>query len=448
VIRTTTSPLRQPGAVLLVSCYELGHQPLGVAWPKAFLERAGFTPAVVDLSLDPLSEAQVRDARVAVIAVPMHTALRLGVRAAERIRRINPDCPIVFTGLYALLNADYLRAHGATAVLGGEFEAELVALLEAFELPRPASPVPRPTLERLDFPVPSRSGLPPLTRYVKLEHRGRLVPVGYVEASRGCLHECLHCPIPPVYGGRFFAVPHEVVLEDIRRLIAAGAGHITFGDPDFLNGPGHARRLVRALHAEFPDVTYDFTAKIEHLLEHQAMLPEFAATGCLFIVSAVESLSDVVLGHLEKGHSRADVVRALGAVREAGLALRPTFIPFTPWSTREDYLDTLDFVEGEGLIGHVDPVQYSIRLLVPPGSLLLSRPALRSFLGRVDPAAFTYRWMHPDPGMDALHRSVSAAVADGARFVDVRVLAGQPARAWEPPPERPIPARLTEPWFC
>ncbi len=155
--RTSSSPLRARGAVLLVSCYELGHQPLGLAWPKAFLERAGFAPDVVDLALDPLAEAQVRRARVAAIAVPMHTALTIGVRAAELIRRINPECQIVFHGLYALLNADYLRTHGASAVLGGEVEAELVALLTALEEGRAPAPPPRATLARLDFPVPSRT---------------------------------------------------------------------------------------------------------------------------------------------------------------------------------------------------------------------------------------------------------------------------------------------------
>jgi radical SAM superfamily enzyme YgiQ (UPF0313 family) len=464
VSRTSSSPLRAPGAVLLVSCYELGHQPLGLAWPKAFLERAGFAPDVVDLALDPLAETQVRRARVAAIAVPMHTALKIGVRAAELIRRLNPACRIVFHGLYALLNADYLRTLGASAVLGGEVEAELVALLTTVEEGGAPAREPGATLARLDFPVPSRTGLPALTRYVSLAHRGRLVPAGYVEASRGCLHECLHCPIPPVYGGRFFAVPRDVVLEDIRRLVAAGAGHITFGDPDFLNGPGHARRLVRALHAEFPDLTYDFTAKVEHLLAHRSLLPEFAATGCLFVVSAVESLSDVVLAHLEKGHSRADVPRALDAVRRAGIALRPTFVPFTPWATLDDYVDLLDFVAAEDLLDQVDPVQYSIRLLVPPGSLLLTRPGMRPFLGPLDPAALTYRWTHPNPRMDELHRTVSALVADAARsgdnaaatFQRVRLLAaeaaGLPVRTGggvrRPPPERPIPARLTEPWFC
>lgn len=423
---------------------------MGLAWPKAFLERAGHAPETLDLAVDPFDEAKVRRADVVLIAVPMHTALRLGVRAAARIRQINPVCRIVFHGLYALLNADYLRQQGADAVVGGEVEAELVALVEG-KATRGAGPA----LTRLDFPFPSRTGLPPLTRYVSLAHGTRLVPAGYVEASRGCLHECLHCPIPAVYGGRFFAVPREVVLGDIRRLVADGAGHITFGDPDFLNGPTHAVRLVRALHEEFPGLTYDFTAKVEHLLAHAALIPEFAATGCLFVVSAVESLSDVVLGHLEKGHSRADVVRVLAVVREVGIGFRPSLLPFTPWSTLDDYLDLLDFVEREDLIDSVDAVQLTIRLLVPPGSLLLSRPAIQPFLGGLDADRFTYRWTHADPRMDGLQRAVSALVEGGGSFAEIRALAEraaglprQTAGVRRPAPERPIPARLTEPWFC
>jgi len=461
----TPSPgsLRAPGAILLVSCYELGHQPLGAAWPRAFLERAGYAPDTLDLAVEPLDETKVRRARLVGIAVPMHTALRLGVRAAERIRELNPGCRIVCYGLYALLNAEYLRDRVADAVLGGEFEAALVALADRLEA-QAAPPVGAETsLDRLAFPAPSRGSLPALTRYVSLARAGRLTPAGYVEASRGCLHECLHCPIPPVYGGRFFAVPRDVVLEDVRHLVAAGAGHVTFGDPDFLNGPGHARKLVRAVHAEFPALTYDFTTKIEHILRQRAAFPEFAATGCLFVVSAVESLSDVVLANLEKGHTRADAGVALDILRRAGITLRPSFVPFTPWATWDDYLDLFEFIEREGLIDQVDPVQLTIRLLVPPGSLLLSRPAIQPFLGALDPAAFTYRWAHPDPRMDVLQRDVSALVEDAARAGDdaaivfdrIRTLAyaraartptGGAFRA--PPPERPVPARLTEPWFC
>jgi len=443
-----TTSLREPGAILLVSCYELGHQPLGLAWPRAFLERDGFTPDTLDLAVEPFDEAKVRRARLIAVVVPMHTALRLGVRAVERMRQLNPDCVITFCGLYAVLNQDHLLGRHADVVLGGEFEAALVALARQIDAgePPPESGAAR-HLDRLAFPVPSRGSLPALTRYVSLARGGAVTPAGYVEASRGCLHHCLHCPIPPVYGGRFFAVPREVVLADIRQLVAAGAGHITFGDPDFLNGPQHARKLVRALHAEFPYVSYDFTAKIEHIVRHRDLFPEFAATGCAFVVSAVESLSDVVLANLEKGHTRKDVTAALDIVRAAGIGLRPTFVPFTPWATLDDYVDLLDFIAAERLADHVDPVQLSIRLLVPPGSLLVERPEMQPFLGDLDPAAFTYRWQHPDPRMDELQREVSALVARGARFGRIWSLAtGRPFR--EPAPERPIPARLTEPWFC
>lgn len=459
----STTSLREPGAILLLSCYELGHQPLGLAWPRAFLERAGFAPTTIDLAVEPLDETKVRRARLVAIAVPMHTALRLGVRAAQRIRQINSQCRIVCHGLYAELNAEHLLGGSADVVLGAESEAALVALAERLDAAQEPAPRPGPRLQRLSFPVPRRDGLPALTRYASLLRDGRRIPAGYVEASRGCLHSCLHCPLPPVYGGRFFAVPRDVVLEDVRRLVADGAEHVTFGDPDFLNGPGHASKLIRALHAEFPALTYDCTAKVEHIVRHRELFPEFAATGCAFVVSAVESLSDVVLTNLEKGHTRAHVQVALDVLRGAGIALRPSFVPFTPWATIEDYLEVLDWVAREGLVDHVDPVQFTIRLLVPPGSLLLSRPALRPALGDLDAASFTHRWTHSDPRMDSLQRDVSALVEAAARadedgavtFRRIRGLAyARAGRAdmagvfREPPPERPIPARLTEPWFC
>src|SRR5262245_47818256 len=349
--------LRSPGSVLLISCYELGHPPLAVALPLGFLERAGFEPDAMDIAVESFTPAKVARARFVGISVPMHTALRLGVRVAERVREINPGAVVCFYGLYAALNADYLLDHGADYCIGGEVEAPLVALVEALDCGlgigdcglsgNPQSPIPnpqspggvirrgapaRPALGRLPFTLPMRDALPPLEKYARLEHKGQRRVVGYVEASRGCLHLCTHCPIPPVYGGRFFVIPEEVVLEDVRRQVRAGAEHITFGDPDFLNGPGHALSVVRAVHAEFPDLTFDVTTKVEHILKRGAVLPELGRLGCLFLISAVESTSDTVLAILEKNHTRADIARALAVVRSAGIAPRPTWVAFTPWT--------------------------------------------------------------------------------------------------------------------
>jgi radical SAM superfamily enzyme YgiQ (UPF0313 family) len=453
--------LHEPGAILLVSCYELGHQPAGLAFPMAFLERAGFAPAALDLAVEALDEAKVRRARLVAISVPMHTALRIGVRATGRIRVLNPEARICLFGLYAALNRDWLLERGADAVLGGESEEQLVALALALERGVPP-PSPPPHLGRLEFPVPSRAGLPALARYAAFERNGERRVAGAVEASRGCLRECLHCPIPPVYGGHFFVVPPQVVLEDIRRQVAAGARHITFADPDFLNGPRHALRIADAMHAEFPDLSFDFTAKIEHLLRHRALLPRFAAAGCAFVVSAVESLSDLVLRNLAKGHTRADVQAALDLTRSAGIALRPSLLPFTPWTTLDDYLELVEWVATEDLVESVEPVQWAIRLLVPPGSALLARPEMRPFLGTLEPENFAWPWTHPDPAMERLHRVVSRIVHEAnhagepAALTFARVRAAAYATAGTPPAHafathaerRPVAPRLTEPWFC
>jgi radical SAM superfamily enzyme YgiQ (UPF0313 family) len=456
---------------LLISCYELGHQPLGIALPLGFLERAGYYPTGMDISIEALDQEKIARARFVGISVPMHTALRLGVLAARRVRTLNPTCHLCFYGLYAWLNADYLLETVADSVIGGEYEASLVALVQALEDGKSGAVAgvrvrgrdARLPLTRLSFPIPSRRALPSLEKYARVEHDGRRGLVGYVEASRGCLHHCRHCPIPPIYGDRFFVVPKDVVLEDLWQLVAAGAQHITFGDADFLNGPGHSLGIVRALHAEFPEVTFDFTAKVEHVLKHRALFPELGALGCLFMVSAVESLSDTVLAYLDKGHTRADVKTALAITRNADIALRPSLVPFTPWATAADYLELFDFIEMEGLIDHVDPVQYTIRLLVPPGSLLLSQSAMQPFLGLLDQESFSYRWTHPDPRMDVLQHAASALVEQATkanedpfitfyRLWDLAraTLGAEPRIARSPMPSlerRPAP-RLTEPWFC
>src|SRR5262245_41411663 len=337
--------MREPGAILLVSCYELGHEPLAGAWPLAFLEARGFAPAVLDVSIEPFDPEKVARARLVAVSVPMHTALRVGASLIARVREVNPTCHVAAYGLYAQLNAEHLLAHGVHSVIGGEVEAPLLALAEALEagtdraIPgvRTTAHPAAPHLARLGFPVPSRAALPSLKQYARLERDGRHELVGYVEASRGCKHLCRHCPIPPVYGGRFFVVPADVVMADVRQCVEAGATHITMGDPDFLNGPRHALAVARALHAEFPHVTFDVTAKVEHLLRHRALLlPELRTLGCAFAVSAVESLSDTVLLHLDKGHTRSDVVELVQLMREVGIPLRPTWVAFTPWTTLED----------------------------------------------------------------------------------------------------------------
>ena len=481
--------MHTPGAVLLISCYELGHRPIGLTRPLRALEMAGFVPDVIDIAVEPLDVEKVARARFIGISVPMHTALRLGMHLLRRIREINPDVSICMYGLYAKLNADYLLLHGVdfcrpSPVNGehssGDASTQLVALVEslvAVERAEARRPCPTVIDERTESreACPTDIGdrtetqnadsptaeLPSLEDYAQFEDNGEVRTVGYTETTHGCKHLCTHCPIPPVYNGKFFAVQRDTVLAEIQEQVVEGATHITFGDPDFLNGPTHGLRILRAMHEAFPSLTFDFTTKIEHILKNRALFPEFAQLGCRFIISAVEALSEQVLTILEKYHTRADVEAAIDIVHSAGIALRPTWVPFTPWTTLDDYLEILQFVDTYRLIYHVDPVQYAVRLLIPPGSYLLNRPETKTLSLTLDEAAFSYRWEHPDARMDELHKTVNVLVENDARsgvdaletFYRIWALAADMHGSKHAPScrskEAHLPApRLTEAWFC
>ena len=445
------SAIHVPGAVLLISCYELGHRPIGLTRPLRALEAAGFVPDAIDIAVEPLDVEKVERARFIGISVPMHTALRLGVHLLDRIRQLKQGTPykICMYGLYATLNADYLLSHGVDFCIAGTDSTQLVAQVESLAKEEESE------TQASDF----LAELPPLETYAQFEDKDEVRTVGYTETTHGCKHLCTHCPIPPVYNGKFFAVQRDTVLAEIAEQVVEGATHITFGDPDFLNGPTHGLRILRAMHETFPSLTFDFTTKIEHILKNREHFPEFAQLGCRFVISAVETLNEKVLTILEKHHTRADVAEAIDIVHGAGIALRPTWVPFTPWTTLDDYLDLLQFIDTHGLVYHVDPVQYAVRLLIPPGSYLLNRPETKELSLVLDEASFSYTWAHPDARMDELHKTVNALVENDARagvdtlktFYRIWTLAAD-MRGQSPPTEKKeahLPApRLTEAWFC
>ncbi len=456
--------------ILLVSCYESGFQPLNLALPLTCMRQRGLSVTALDLSVQTWQDCTVQDVAGVAISVPMQTALRLGVEVADTVRHRYPHAPICFFGLYAGLNADYLLQSGkADVVLSGEAEESLADWAESVVRTSDPDPDPDtaaakralpPVLERLRLPVPQRHDLPPLSTYAHLlAPSGDIQLAGQVETSRGCLHTCRHCPVVPIYEGRFFVVSQETVKRDIQQQIEAGARHISFGDPDFLNGPRHSLRITEWLHTHYPTVTFDFTAKVEHLCRYPRHVQTFRDHGAAFVVSAFESIQDEVLQHLDKGHDVADMERLLAFLQELDLPIQPTWIPFTPWTSLPDYLAFLDWIADHGLVNCVPPVQLALRLLIPPRSWLLQQCHDAAWLGPLQPDQFTYAWTHPDPDMDELQQKLETLVAQsdadrdhGTLFRQVQAIAcqqaGQPMPEVDLGPQLPPPPRLTEDWFC
>src|SRR5467141_2632 len=455
--------------LVLISTYELGRQPFGLASPAAWLRARGHGIVCLDLSREALNEAAIRAADLVAFYVPMHTATRLAAGLIAPVRSMNPRAHICFYGLYAPVNEAYLRGLGVGTILGGEFEEGLANLGERLQEGAgnhnggATQLEPVISLARQKFLVPDRAGMPELAKYARVVMPGGEQRIaGSTEATRGCKHLCRHCPIVPVYNGAFRVVERDVVLADIRQQVAAGARHITFGDPDFFNGPAHALSIVEAMHREFPELSYDVTIKIEHLRKHDLHLATLRDTGCLFVISAVESVDDRILEKFDKGHTRTDFLAVVARFRELGMTLLPTFVPFTPWTTLETNIDLLDLIARENLCENVAPIQLAIRLLIPAGSRLLELPDVRAMVGSFDSAALIFPWKHEDSRVDALCHEISELVQRGERlkltrteiFSHIRRAARAAAGKGKLPgvqhslaKSTPVPF-LDEPWYC
>ena len=457
--------------ILLISTYELSRQPFGLASPAAWLRREGHKVTCIDCALEPLPADGVPEADLIAFHIPMHTATRLAIKLLDRVKEMNPAAHICFYGLYAPMNEHYLRQLGANTILGGEFEEGLVSLgrrlrqkkLTAGNGPQSQQAEPRISLNRQQFITPDRQDLPPLSHYAQLccENAPAKV-VGYVEATRGCKHTCRHCPVVPVYNGRFRIVQRDVVLADIRQQVAAGAEHITFGDPDFFNGPGHALSIVEALHHEFPHLTYDVTIKVEHLLKYAKHLPVLRQTGCAMVTTAVESVDERILYIFDKRHTKEDLVQVVKLFDELGLVLNPTFVPFTPWTSLDGYRELLEFLIKLDLVENVSPVQLAIRLLIPAGSKLLELPETSAVIGPFNEALLSYQWQNPDPLVDELQQRVMNIVSAGNSrkatrqeifrniWDSIDTILDKPHPMPEPKNHRSRAAipYLNEPWYC
>lgn len=438
--------------ILLVSTYELGHQPLHLAAPAAALEAAGHDVSTVDLSVEEFTDAHLRDADRVAISVPMHTAMRLALDVARRVRDTRTDLPVAVYGLYAGVGSDAHVGGLIDRAIEGEYLGELVdwASGGGEGLTR--------SLARERQLIPVRVDLPGLDRYARLRIDGEERLAGYLEASHGCRHRCRHCPLPVVYDGRLRVVAPDVVAADAKQQVAAGARHLTFGDPDFLNAPPHAIRTLEAVRAAAgDDLTFDVTVKVSHVLEHRELWPRLAELGVAFVVSAFEQADDRLLELLDKGHTVDDMREAVGILRAAGIAVRPTWLPFTPWTEGRHLEQVVRFIDEMGLWGSVDPIQLSIRLLIPDGSLMLDVPELTPHLRGFDADALGHLWAPSEPAMDVLQAHLAEVVerADGDGVSDAVALQrlvdaiGGHLGTDLPPVGDPLPApRLTESWFC
>ena len=371
--------------VLLTSFYDLGKQPKIIAEIVDKYRTDDIQFDIVDFSVNN-PDIKIHEYDALGIYASMHTATVLSIEFLK-----NKTLPSkVFTfGLYGPVLEDF---NSSIKYISNIENGELDSFFE----------LKKKTSFSLKNNIPNRDILPDISNYAHLVNGSENFIAGSVETTYGCKHSCTHCPIPISFNGSFKTYNLEKILVDVENQVISGAKHISFNDPDFFNGPIHALKVLKNLNTKFPDVTYDSTIKVEHIIKYEKYFKELSSLNMIFVISAFETTNNEVLRILDKNHTNKDLVNAIEISQQNNIDIRPTWMPFSPWTRKNDLIDIIKLIENYKLRETVDPIQLTIKLLIPKHSLILQKSEIKEYLNNYDKNSLSYLWDYRDEEVNEL----------------------------------------------
>jgi N-acetylglutamate synthase-like GNAT family acetyltransferase/SAM-dependent methyltransferase/pyruvate-formate lyase-activating enzyme len=409
--------------VALISTYETGFQPLLVSTAGASFIKHGITPDAYDLYLNKSAKTGIENHSFVGIGLALFDSLDGGISIAKEIRERNPDAHICFYGPYASLNKERLLPYGNSCIIG-DWEKTIVELAGAVldnndwtNVPQVYSGNSKEVKFKFDRDycvVPARHLLPPVYTYTNtfIENiLSKKMVVGNIETTRGCHHSCKFCSVYASSGTKVKFADLEVIMEDVGQLAKNGVEHITFVDAEFINDIKFSLAVVNRIHDQYPHLTYDFTTRVDHVVENKDAIAEFKRTGCIAITTSIEFPREDILSKLDKAITLKDILEAMEIFRRNGIKVHTTFVTFNPWTDLEGLMNLAHFIKVNNLEDVIDPIQYETRLHLYKGSPLLKDETLSGLA--LHEQEFHYEWEHPDPQVEEVFQRMVKPVQEG-----------------------------------
>ena len=375
--------------ILLTSFYDLGKQPKIIAeivdrYNSSEIDFDFFDFSVEDQNID------LENYDVLGIYAPMHTATILSIEYIKDKKLPNK----MFTfGLYGSVLEDF----NSSIRYIKDIESDELSLFLEINDDHQFS---------LKNNIPNRQIFPDISNYAHLVDGSNNLIAGSVETTYGCKHSCTHCPVPISFNGSFKTYSLEKIVSDVENQVKQGAKHISFNDPDFFNGPIHALKILESLNEKFPSITYDSTIKVEHIIKYKKYFKELSSLNMVFVISAFETTNDLVLSILEKNHTSHDLNNSIEISQDFGIDIRPTWMPFSPWTELNDLSNIVKLIEKYELRETVDPIQLTIKLLIPKHSLIIKKPEINKYLGNYEKNSLSFKWEYENNDVEKLQSSL------------------------------------------
>ena len=375
--------------ILLTSFYDLGKQPKIIAEIVDRYNSSEIEFDFVDFSVEN-QNIDLENYDVLGIYAPMHTATILSIEYIKD--KILPNKMFTF-GLYGSVLEDF----NSSIRYIKDIESDELALFLEINDDHQFS---------LKNNIPNRQIFPDISNYAHLVDGSNNIIAGSVETTYGCKHSCTHCPVPISFNGTFKTYSLEKIISDVENQVNQGAKHISFNDPDFFNGPIHALKILESLNKKFPTITYDSTIKVEHIIKYKKYFKELSSLNMVFVISAFETTNDLVLSILEKNHTSNDLNTSIEISQDFGIDVRPTWMPFSPWTELNDLSSIVKLIEKYELRETVDPIQLTIKLLIPKHSLIIKKPEINKYLGNYEKNSLSFKWEYENNDVEKLQSSL------------------------------------------
>lgn len=291
--------------------------------PLAPATLAGLTPKDVQIVFyDDRTETIPYDVPTDLVAmsVETYTAKRSYQIASEFRRR---GVPVVIGGFHPTLVPEEATEY-AESIVVGEAEGLWPEVVEDFRAGRLKRIYRQPQRPRLIGLRPDRS----------IFSGKRYLPVGLVEAGRGCHFRCEFCAIQSYFGNTQTRRPVEEILEEIKRIKKP---LIFFVDDNITSNMSQAKEFFRAL---IPlKIRWVSQASINAAFDEE-FLRLIKASGCQGLLIGFETLNPDNLRRMHKSFNlmHGGYEKALENLRRHQIRLYATFI----LGYDEDGGDTLD----------------------------------------------------------------------------------------------------------
>lgn len=296
---------------------------------------AGLTPPDVEVRFydDRMEEIPFDEPTdLVALSVETYTARRAYQIASEYRRR---GVPVVMGGFHASLCPDEV-AHHAESVVVGEAEALWPEVVDDWRHGRP----------RKLYRQQGRTSLAGVRPDRRIFRGKRYLPVGLVEAGRGCHFRCDFCAVQTVFGASQTRRPVDEILAEIRE-IRDKARLIFFVDDNITSNLSEAKDFYRAL---IPlGVRWVSQASI-NAAHDEELLDLLRRSGCRGVLIGFESLNPENLRAMNKSFNtmRGGYLKALENLRRYGIRLYGSFIFGYDHDTPGCFPETVAFARDHG----------------------------------------------------------------------------------------------------